>query len=212
VRLQTPPSFAKRWLLPRLPALLERHPTLDIRVNAEGGGAFEPGSADLTILYGDSRRWRTHALPLLEEQVQPLCAPSLLQRRPIATAADLLAQTLIETRVNVLTWKAWLPRYVRPKRTLAASAPAAAVAARIIRLDPSDVAIEAATRGLGVVLESDVLTETERAEGRLLAPLPALARPLRSYWLAPLRPAPHTAVQLVRGWLFEIAIRQAEAP
>lgn len=203
VRLQTPPSFAKRWLLPRLPALLERRPSPDIRVNAEGGGAFESDSADLTIVYGDARRWRTHAAPLLVEHVQPLCAPSLLKRRPVTAAADLLAQTLIQTRVNLLSWEAWLPRHGLRRPAVETNARPL----RVIHLDPSDVAIEAATKGLGVVLESDVLTETERSDGRLVAPLPGRALALRSYWLTPRQSASRPAVKLVRDWLLEIAAR-----
>jgi len=196
VRVQTPPSFAGRWLLPRLPALLAANPGLDIRVNAERDR--HPGDAgfDLTIVYGDARSRARTAEPLLDESLQPLCAPALAAG--IRTPADLLERPLIGTRGNGLSWAEWFRRHgVEVLRT----GPA-------MELDPSDVAIDAAVKGLGVVLESDVLTEEERADGRLVAPLPDHAVSTAAYWLLPAGDAgDRAAVALVRGWLLAAAGR-----
>lgn len=199
VRLQTPPSFASRWLLPRLPGLLERHPALDIRVTAEGSGDFDLSSSDLAIVYGDERRWQERALPLLDERIQPLCAPARAVDGAIQTPCDLLAQPLIATRINLLSWKEWFRRQgvaFDPHRL------------RIIELDPSDVGIEAATKGLGVILESDLLAEEELGDGRLIAPLPGLATTSRSYWLAPRQPSGRPGIELLSRWLLETAVRR----
>ena len=48
VRVQTPPSFAGRWLLPRLPALLAADPGIDIRVNAEQD--MRPGTVGVDLM------------------------------------------------------------------------------------------------------------------------------------------------------------------
>jgi len=73
--------------------------------------------------------------------------------------------------------------------------------ARTIQLDPSHVAIAAAVKGLGVILESDILTREEIATGKLVDPFPETASTLSSYWLAPL-PAKgeRDAVSTVRRW------------
>jgi LysR family glycine cleavage system transcriptional activator len=63
-------------------------------------------------------------------------------------------------------------------------------------------------KGLGIVLESDVLTEEERADGRLVAPLPDHAVSTAAYWLLPAGGAGNReAVDLVRGWLLAAAGR-----
>ena len=196
VRVQTPPSFAGRWLLPRLPALLAANPGLDIRVNAERDR--HPGDAgfDLTIVYGDARSWARSAQPLLEELLQPLCAPALATG--IRTPAELLERPLIGTRGNGLSWAEWFRRH-----GVEALRPGPAM-----ELDPSDVAIDAAVKGLGIVLESDVLTEEERADGRLVAPLPHYADSTAAYWLLPSGDAgDRAAVGLVRDWLLAEAGR-----
>lgn len=196
VRLQTPPSFAGRWLLPRLPALLAAHPGIDIRLNAEKDQRPGAAGVDLMIVYGAARTWQRAAEPLLEEALQPMCAPALAAG--IAGPADLLARPLIGTRGNAMSWDAWFRRHgIDPGR-----------AGPALELDPSDVAIDAAAKGLGVVLESDVLTEDERRDGRLAVPLPGHAVRAAAYWLLPAAGADdRPAVGLVRAWLLAEAGR-----
>lgn len=195
VRIQTPPSLAGQWLLPRLPAFLARHPGIDIRLSAEmGRSARQP---DLTIHYGSAADWSGRALPLLEERLQPYCTPSLLAAGPPAGARDLLAFTLIRTRGNLLSWEDWFR---------AQGLEQAVAAARSIQFDPSHVAIDAAVKGLGLVLESNLLTESEVAAEALVAILPDTVLSLCSYWLAGAAAGPpRPAVATVRDWLLAIA-------
>lgn len=195
VRLQTPPSFASRWLLPRLPALLAEHPGIDIRVNADKDQRPNAPGVDLAIVYGDARTWGATATALLDETIQPLCAPALAAG--ITTPGDLLTRPLIGTRGNALSWRSWFRRQGIDFDRAGAAA---------MELDPSDVAIEAAVGGLGIVLESNVLTENEIATGRLMAPLPSQAVTGPGYWLLP-SPAGGGAVGAapVRAWLLDAA-------
>lgn len=193
VRLQTPPSFASRWLLPRLPALLAAHPGIDIRVNADKDQRPNTPGVDLAIVYGDARAWSTRATRLLDETIQPLCAPPLADG--IHGPTDLLSRPLIGTRGNALSWRTWFRRHgIDFERTGAAA----------MELDPSDVAIEAAAKGLGIVLESSVLTEDEMREGQLVSPLPGFAISGPAYWLLPSAAGDGQAgAELVRTWLLE---------
>jgi LysR family glycine cleavage system transcriptional activator len=193
VSIQTPPSLASRWLLPRLPRFLAKYPGIDIRVNAEAGRRSKAGDADLMIVYGDASRWMPHAAPFLNERIQPLCAACLLKDGRISTPADLAKQVLIKTRDNALSWEEWFRQQgVDQSRVMA----------RAIQLDPSHVAIEAAVKGFGVILESDILTHEEVAAGKLVGPFPETGATLSSYWMMP-PPAKseRDAVSRVRRWL-----------
>jgi len=195
VRVSTPPSLASKWLLPSLPGFLADHPGIDIRVTAQAAPDVDASSVDLAIIYGGAGRWSERAALLLEDAVQPLCAPELIAAREIRSPRDLLAHTLIRTRGNAASWEEWLRRHGAPRAPV-----------RTIQLDPSHVAIEAAVRGLGIVLESDVLTRGEMATGRLVAPLPDLAIRAMSYWLVAPPEAPmRESVAIVRAWLIERA-------
>lgn len=204
VVLRTPPSLAGNWLLPRLPAFLAEHPEIDIRVHAdlrlvtEGGSRAEAVGVDLAIWYGDHAP--PTAAPLLAETIQPLCAPSLAARG-LRGPRDLLALPLIVTRDNRVSWEGWFRRQgVVLDDGFAGT----------LQLDPSHVAIEAAVKGLGVVLESDALTGDALRAGRLVAPFPGLGVSWTAYWLDIAPGAMRRAsVGAVRAWLLESAVRPA---
>ncbi|MGK9165148.1 LysR family transcriptional regulator [Inquilinus limosus] len=204
VLLRTPPSLAGRWLLPRLPAFLAEHPEIDIRIHAdlrlatESGSRSEADGVDLVIGYGDHAP--ATAISLLAETVQPLCAPALAAHGDLHSPRDLLARPLIVTRDNHLSWEGWFRR-----QGIALDDGFARV-----QLDPSHVAIEAAVKGLGVVLESDVLAEDELRSGRLVAPFPGLGVSWNAYWLTVARgTAGRESVETVRAWLMESAAHTA---
>jgi LysR family glycine cleavage system transcriptional activator len=174
VTIHTPPSLASKWLLPLLPGFMRAHPQVEVRVSAETGRAgFGWDTIDLAILYRQPHDGESHAIPLLEELVQPMCSPATLKTRPIKAPADVLDHVLIHSNYNAITWRDWfgtqgLSGYGQHQR---------------IQIDPSHVAIEAAVKDFGVVLESDVLAGEEIASGRLVAPLAAHAIRRTSYVL-----------------------------
>ena len=77
VRIMTPPSLAAHWLMPRLPAFLDAHPGIDIRVIAVRTADGNADDFDITIAYGNPAYGKGLARPLLEETYRPYCAPSL---------------------------------------------------------------------------------------------------------------------------------------
>lgn len=196
VRIMTPPSLATHWLTPRLPALIEAHPGVDLRVFAIRTADGNVEDFDIVIGYGDDKRWKGRARPLLEETIQPYCAPSRLGRAKRLTPKQLLAQPLIRSRENAVSWESWFGQ--RGLSFDDADLPP-------IQLDPSYVAIEAAVKGVGVILESSLLTQEHVAAGRLLAPVQEKRAPSTSYWLLPLRKGARAATLKAYGWLIDQA-------
>lgn len=200
VRIELPPSLAHCWLLPRLADLIAQHPGIDIRVNAQGSHLqgdrlpLPPSAdapADLQIVYGDERLWADRASCLLSESFQPLCAPAVGAQGAIGSPDQLLEHTLLSTFQNAVTWEEWFNRQgIDLDRN------------STLQLDPSHLAVEAAVRGMGFILESSILVERELAAGRLVAPFPDLSLPGLSYWLfAPTRRKAASAVDAVVAWL-----------
>ncbi|MGZ5909106.1 MAG: LysR substrate-binding domain-containing protein [Reyranella sp.] len=199
VRIRTPPSLASRWVVPRLPKFLAQHPTIDIRVNAPFVN-HQGEEADVIVTYGNAARWHSIATPFLCETTQPLCAPALLASGRVRNPDDLLSQTLITTKLNALSWEDWFQKQgVKLDRLLV----------RPIQFDPSHLAIDAAVGGLGFILESDILTRTELAAGKLAAPFPKSGVSTPSYWLLPLKhSSARSAVVTAYDWL--VAEAQSE--
>lgn len=158
--IATGPSFAAKWLQPRLPDFLRAHPDVRVRLSTlSSQDDLDRDRCDIAIVYG--RRPASHgaAAPLLVERLRPLCSPALAASLNLKTPRDLSRATLIHS-VNALTWTDYLRRIgngdVKPDHEM--------------WLDRSMIAIDAAVAGLGVVLESELLAEQELRDGRLVAP------------------------------------------
>lgn len=155
------PSFATKWLQPRLPDFLRAHPEIRVRFSTiSASDDLESRNFDIAIAYGAAAVPGRHVEPLLVERLRPLCSPGLAASLGLGTPQDLARATLIHS-VNALTWAEYFRRVgageVRPINEL--------------WLDRSTMAIDAAVGGLGVVLESEILAADELRDGRLIAPL-----------------------------------------
>jgi LysR family glycine cleavage system transcriptional activator len=192
VRIMTPPSLANYWLIPRLPNFMDAHPGIDIRVFATHTKDGNVDEFDITIGYGDPGRSKARSRPLLEETYRPYCAPSWLAGASSLEARDLLTQPLIRSRDNEMSWEAWFTRRGIVFEPWALNR---------LQIDPSYVAIEAAVKGVGVILESSLLTQEHVETGRLVAPVKEQDRPSVSYWLLPLRPDARRPTRIAYEWL-----------
>jgi LysR family glycine cleavage system transcriptional activator len=191
VRLMTPPSLATHWLMPRLPDFIAAHPGIDLRVFAVRTADGNAEDFDITIGYGDATRWQGRARPLLEETIQPYCAPSLRGPRTL-TPRQLLTRPLIQSRENAVSWESWFGRH---------GLSFAAAQEGPLQLDPSYVAIEAAVKGVGIILESSLLTREHVESGRLVAPVRETQPPSISYWLLPVAKGARRPVVEAHDWL-----------
>ncbi|WP_428673995.1 LysR substrate-binding domain-containing protein [Reyranella sp.] len=192
VRLMTPPSLATHWLMPRLPDFIASHPGIDLRVFAVRSADGNAEDFDITIGYGDATRWQGRAQPLLEETIEPYCAPSQLRRAKALTPRQLLSRPLIQSRENAVSWESWFSRHSL-SFDAAHNSP--------LQLDPSYVAIEAAVKGVGVILESSLLTHEHVEAGRLVTPVRESTPPSTAYWLLPISKAARRPVADAYAWL-----------
>lgn len=206
VRLEMPPSFARCWLVPRLADLMSELPNIDIRLNAQGNYLHANRSpfpeladapADVQIVYGDKGTWGDKASLLLTEVYQPYCTPSFLKQHNIRQPDDLLLVRLIRTALNIVSWDEWLNLQ---------GIDIAGNSMGTVQMDPSHLAIKAASDDVGIILESSALVAQEVADGTLIAPFPNLSRPGVGYWMY--TPSAHSlrpCVEAVRNWLVAIA-------
>lgn len=194
LNVQLPPSLATKWLLPNLPRFLETHPDFEVKVNAtEGSVAFGRSPVDIIVCHFPPDG-AFHVEELIAEQFLPLCAPS----KWIATPADLVRFPLIKTERNPVGWEEWLQHNEMDYIDLRGG----------LQFDPSSVAIQAAAAGLGIILESDILTREERRNGQLICPFNQREiRPIvRHYFLVyPTSIAEHPKVEIFVSWLRSLA-------
>lgn len=167
LRLHAAPSFATKWLSPRIPDFLAREPGIEVRLAVNTDYArFVNDDFDADIVYGVPRVEAAEHVPLGEEVVTPLCTPAMAA--DIREPKDLFRKALIRSEVKRIQWHHWF--------TANALEPPGSYG---MRFDRSFLAIAAAEDGLGIALESTRLAERELARGTLVAPLLGLSREVR---------------------------------
>lgn len=206
VSVSTTPSFAARWLLPRLPALQRAYPRLEVSVvvdqRLDDAEAF---TADLAIRVGRGPWPGLVAEPLMNESIFPVMSPALWRQagRP-ADPAALPALRLLHDRDPNMSWLLWRQKHGPPALDVRRGA----------RFASSDLLLRAAAQGLGVALACGQLVQEDLAAGVLVQPFGTRAVELGpAYWIVrpPGSPA-RAAVRTLIGWLRHAAVtRRAPA-
>jgi LysR family glycine cleavage system transcriptional activator len=161
------PSFATRWLVPRLGDFIAAYPEIEVTVRSELRSVdFAREDVDLGIRYGKGIYPGLDTRLLLTEEVFPVCAPSLLGGpRPLRRLEDLRHHTLLHDRAlsgqePSLYWRHWL-RDAGVKGIDADRGPG---------FTDATTMMEATLRGVGVALGRSGLCADDLAAGRLLRP------------------------------------------
>ena len=112
--LTAPPSFAAKWLVPRLGAFEQAHPQVDVWLSA-GIELVDltAGEVDIAIRYGAGRYPGLEVKRLFSETVIPVASPDHLQDNPLAEPRDLANHTLLHDGSPDLDdscpdWSMWL--------------------------------------------------------------------------------------------------------
>ncbi|HVY85706.1 MAG TPA: transcriptional regulator GcvA [Caulobacterales bacterium] len=171
------PSFAQKWLAPRLADFSTDHPDLDVQIQASMGlSNFEAEGVDLAIRYGAGHWPGVDAKLLLREEVTPVCAPNVAEE--IKTPDDLARFTLIhdDSSLNDESCPDW-PMWLK------AAGAHGVDANRGPRFNQASLVIEAAASGRGVALAKRALAQADLDAGRLAAPF-QVATPIEfAYWI-----------------------------
>ena len=186
------PTFATRWLGPRLGQFLSAHPGVSVNLSTRIGRVdFASEAFDAAIYFGEPDWPGVAHLRLFNETVTACLSPELAAAHPIHSVADLLRLPMLhlESRPNV--WADWL----------AAQGHAQAGREGML-MDQFSMMIQAAISGLGVALLPDYLARTEISEGRLV-PVLAQSVPVGGgYGLAgPREREGHSPLRALRDWL-----------
>ncbi|NIR91690.1 MAG: transcriptional regulator GcvA [Gammaproteobacteria bacterium] len=163
------PTFAAKWLVPRLDRFQALHPEIEVRVDASNRLIdFEREDVDLGIRYGSGvyRGLVVHRLTSGTEVVFPVCSPQLLEGlHPLRRLDDLRWHTLIHT-----DWKGQEDTWPNWRVWLRAAGLTDIDASRGPRFNVGALAAQAAVEGQGVALCNEFLAAQDLAEGRLVKP------------------------------------------
>lgn len=190
------PSFAVRWLIPRLHDFRARHPDVEIElISSVRRADLDSGLIDAAIRFGEGDWPGLRCDPLMAEERTPVCSPGLAAGPPpLRRVSDLAHAVLLHNGAHPGEWAEWL----------AAAGVEGVDADRGPVFDASNEVLAAAANGLGVALGRRPLVEVDLEAGRLVAPFEERVRTEGRYWLvAPEATADRPALAQLRAWLRE---------
>ncbi len=185
------PTFATKWLIPRLDGYTRRHPGVDLRILAtERLAHFHNEAVDLAVRYGRPPFGPGLSADLLfEECLVAVCSPRWQERS--AQAGEGIAQVLLHDAQS--PWEPYFEQCAPQARV---------VAARALHFNQTTLAIDAAVMGQGLALAQQEFVAPDLAAGRLVRAFPEALRTGAGYFLVHPRKQRHPEpVAQVRRWL-----------
>jgi LysR family glycine cleavage system transcriptional activator len=186
------PTFAMRWLIPRLPDFQRVHPGLELRIVTASTPAEQFRMDVDVVISGPSQQPGWVGERFLAEARLPVLSPDLMRECLLRTPADLERHTLLHAATLREAWPRWLATAGVPDLK----------PARDQVFEHFYFAIQAALEGLGVIMGPLALISDELRAGRLLAPISEPALRTRGYFVyAPESSSDTSAVAALRQWL-----------
>jgi LysR family transcriptional regulator, glycine cleavage system transcriptional activator len=172
IRVSALPTFAMRWLIPRLPDFQREHAGVELRILTASTPAEQFRMEVEAVISGPARQPGWVGQRFLGETRLPVLSPELLQRCPLRGPRDLTEHTLLHSASLPDAWSRWLA---------AAGTPQLRPASEQI-FEHFYFAIQAAIEGLGVLMGPLALIADELRAGRLVMPIPEPALRTRGYF------------------------------
>ena len=191
------PTFASRWLIPRLPSFATAQPQTPVHIETRTRPfMFSDSGLDAALYAGTPAQvaqWAgTEATRLFDEEVLPVCSPELLgQTRPLRPE-ELAHLPLLQQSTRPEAWRQWFDAQgMDAPRAMAGP-----------RYELFSMQVDAARCGLGVALMPTLLIPSELASGELVVACDRPLRGQRAYYLVqPQVAQPRPMLAHFKAWL-----------
>lgn len=156
------PTCISRWLLPRLMQWQKERPDAAVQLTTTSAHAvdFQREDFDAAVVYGAHPGESVYAQHLFDEQLTPVCSPSMMAGEPLSRPDDLQRCMLLHPTLDERDWALWLKA--------AGAKPSAATQGQ--HFDTMDLAMTVASQGVGVAIGDWSLIGEDLNAGRLMTP------------------------------------------
>lgn len=188
------PTFGTRWLVPRLSSFQETHPEISLNlISSDGELDFAKERIDVAVRFGHGNWPDAVAEPLMSEEIQVVCSPSIMEgEHPLTDYQALEHHSLIRHSTRPQAWEHWFR--------------AVGIAPQNIKWGPSlehfFMVVQAAIAGLGIALLPSFVVEDDVKRGNLVAPFSVrVGGPGAYYLVTPTAKAELPRVRVFSQWL-----------
>jgi len=196
ISVRLAPSFAAKWLSPRLKYFWQQYPGIDLQLyHAHPSVDFNREDIDIAVTYGKGDWPGVVSEPLLSLDFFPVCTPAFLSNdKPLTDINNLKYYTLLHD-ADYQIWGAWFK--------LAGLQDIETRRGTII--DDTNVLVQAAVDGQGVALGSTTFVDDLLESGRLVKPFDITLQNDSAYHVVcPKSHLEKPAVKAFRDWLLSL--------
>jgi LysR family glycine cleavage system transcriptional activator len=203
LRLSLDPTFASKWMMPKLERFRRTHPAVDLRFDiASELREFGYDDIDIAIRFGAGKYDGLVSHRLFENIIIPVCSPRLLRSGPpLKEPRDLLLHTLvhIEWSRQGVTWPNW-------RMWMAAAGVEGFDANKCVLFKESSHVIQAAIEGNAVALCDFEMVASDLSEGRLVRPFELgikMSKEFAYHLVYPVESRNDAKIVAFRDWLLD---------
>lgn len=202
IHISCTPVHASKWLVPRLPAFLAKHPGFQVQVISNLDVVdLDRSGIDIAIRTGKGIWPGTKAELLIEQQIFPVCSPALAKQ--IKHPRDLLTVAIVRNQNALERWGTWLTMHGLTEDQLGIGP----------TFSDYSLCIDAATAGLGVMLGTQIITRDLVKAGRLAKPFRHDVTTDSGLWfVTSTRHASDRKILLFKRWLKRTITEDFELP
>ncbi|QGZ63027.1 transcriptional regulator GcvA [Paraburkholderia acidisoli] len=203
------PTFAAKWLIPRLPDFTAAHPEIDLRIVAtERNSHFQADGVDLAVRYGFPPFGPgLNTALLFDDILVAVASPRAVGNARGAPGTTRAIGRLLERHALLHDahdqWPQFLAQLHHPK---------SATQGKHIRFNQTSLAIDAASEGQGIALSHYAFVARDIAAGRLMRVFTEELNTGAGFYLVSPRKSRHPEpVALLRAWLIDQARAEPQA-
>ncbi|SAL63165.1 LysR family transcriptional regulator [Caballeronia arvi] len=193
LELAVVPTFATKWLLPRMPLFIKQHPDITVNLTSRARPfLFDETEMDAAIHAGVAMWPGTEGAFLMRESLIAVCSPKLIAPRKKLSTQDWHRLPLLQQSTRPYAWRNWFEsRGMKVEADMAGP-----------RYELFSMLAEAAAQGIGIALIPRLLIEEELRHGVLIDAASHAQLSDRTYYLLwPEHKAGNPALNFFRDWI-----------
>ena len=190
------PTFGTRWLMPRFPSFLKKHPDITVNfVTKLSPFDFQSENLHSAIHYGEPDWPNTNSTFLMGEKAIPVCSPNFQKQNPIKNTRELAILPLLHLSSRPTAWKDWFAlNHVSLSQN------------PWMLFEQFSIIIQAAVAGIGAALLPIFLIQSELDRGELviIQDIPLQSSSSAYYLVTPIDKSEYAPVVAFRNWLLQM--------
>jgi len=174
LRVTAMPALGERWLVPRLGRFRDEYPQISVEVSADSTVVDLPETNfDIALRYCAASAADSDYIPLFDDEIFPVAAPSFLARHAVGKYEDIFELPALQDKYWASDWDRWLAAAgVETRREL-----------RTTSFTLYSMALSAAISGQGIIMGHRLLVQEELDSGRLAEPFDLRVRTDKQFGL-----------------------------